>query len=668
MESKTLRRTPALVALIGLVAVILSGCGLKPASVTTFDENFKGERVITVTIAQKEVTEHATGGAEAADAAINKHLPEGITYSGSSVSGENLVGTFTITFDNLDDYKAKIKSLLVASGKGEPVIEIRHAKEGLVTGFSAEENFTDTDLLSWAKDALIAEGVVKDSGVNVFDAPEKPVVKFADKSYTSEWTSVKINDVIDNGVKLVAMVISLLPGDDFATTIYLDNREAMTSVQREKIKEFLNGHLPEGATVSDDKPQDDAVSVTAPVTVKFTAASLQDAISKLQTVLGQTNTKVELGEASSAPGSLVVERTIGGEVDCGVLCSTSSSNTALYFKVPASWTLSDPKGLAAKYGDSDQTYSYLYAVAPVFDAKVKVTLPVERVTTDFAVGLSGSLTYTMDVMVDANADPSLKESYDAALAVDKSVGKLTTSDEDGTWTYTVKVEGKDATEFSSKLAKLIPDSELVTADLSKEGRKGTRYELNVPFRAFFGDAVTNPIEQKVSLPFMHSLVDPQRYVGMFKDVNGRTLTVNEEAASEYLVFEESGPSLTTFIVWGVLLSLLLIAGIVAWFLREKIKVKLSQYRQARAVAAQQRAQEQAHYQAQAPQQPQAPYQASQQYAPTPPPPPTAPSAPATDTAAMPPEAATPPTVYPGNVPPPAMPGGVQPEDDDFELQ
>lgn len=608
--TSTSRTRPSLVAAILtlIAALALTGCGTKLTGHITLDDSWAGERVITATVSQQDVTDHLTSGIEAVDAAINKHLPSQLTYSGMSASGEDYVGTFTLTFDSKDDYEKKIKELLAASGSTiEPEIIWEKPDSALVSGVHLEENFSNEDLLAWAADALVVEGLAEEGDKGyIINSSEGPSVTLDGAEYQSEKysTGLDVDTVQDNGVKSAVINISLRSDDYLATTVYLGFPSSTASPKLDLLDSYLNDHLPEGAEISKDVSES-GNSTLFPMSsgraVSFTASDLETLNSSLTTLLGGSDTFLE----TSQDGLSV---SVKGTPSCANVCSPSADSVRMIVEIPTGWVFDDSQsGDGMSVNHDSQGSARLVASRP-FEATATIHLPVTETHVTTTASLTGKSTVEVAFhLPKADVEAAGMTSENVADAI--GLAGASAADKDDAVVVTVKASGSPE-DVSSQLAEALPGSQF--AATQAKGTFSTDYTvtptivlpsdtLAVDDSTVFDATFSAPFGQKVSAqPGVDAAYDP-----LFAEDFGNDSGSNKDAKRSVTVplvyamvtsdgqygvvatAHVSGMALGGWIGLGVLLVVIIALVVLGVVFREKLAALLKSSKQKGMAAAQQ---------------------------------------------------------------------------------
>lgn len=153
------------IAILFLISLfVFCGCGASIDTKMEVNKEFKGVRIINVTIEQSELDEYVTGGEDALKQVADASIPKEMTYSVSS-GEEGTVMTFQVEFEDVDDYAEKVKSIISAGSNKEmnPEIQYENMNTYFKKGVYFRENFTSKDLMQWYFDALNTAQIISES-------------------------------------------------------------------------------------------------------------------------------------------------------------------------------------------------------------------------------------------------------------------------------------------------------------------------------------------------------------------------------------------------------------------------------------------------------------------------------------------------------------------------
>lgn len=161
---KYVKKYLSIIILFLISLFVFCGCGASIDTKMEIDKEFKGARIIDVTIEKSDLDEYVTGGEEALKQVADANIPKEMTYSVSS-GEENTVMTFQVEFEDVDDYAGKVKSIISAGSNKEikPEIQYENMDTFFKKGVYFRENFNSEDLLQWYFDALNEAQIISES-------------------------------------------------------------------------------------------------------------------------------------------------------------------------------------------------------------------------------------------------------------------------------------------------------------------------------------------------------------------------------------------------------------------------------------------------------------------------------------------------------------------------
>lgn len=180
---RSVLRYISLLAAFFLIVFTFAGCGAVIRTEMTVDSDFKGERIITVTVSDEDL-QKVSGGSAALNEIASSHLPSALTYS-SAQSGSDYVQVFTLSFSDRQDYNSKISELLALDPENsEPEIYFDIKDTLFKTGVFVKESFSSAALLGWYKLAIAQAGIISESESNWYELDDGELI-INGQSYSS---------------------------------------------------------------------------------------------------------------------------------------------------------------------------------------------------------------------------------------------------------------------------------------------------------------------------------------------------------------------------------------------------------------------------------------------------------------------------------------------------
>ena len=593
-----------LAVLLTIAALILSACGAKIETQLGLENAEKGTRTMLVSFDMKDNKDKIKGGAQALDASVRKHLPEGLEYGGIQSEGGKARATFTIPFSSVDEYRTKVASILKAAGSSAtPQISIVNSDQGLVQGIQVKENFSSKDLLDWLPEALVVDGVIDSSQKNsVFNSSgSETTVKFGEKEVkNSGGSTISAKDVQDRGFK--AMVLELQEKDGgYSATASFVAKDIMNSETAAAIDAYLNQVKPEGselkkglessqATYMAPSASTSAAKEEVGRTLTFSASSLDDLNTKLKKLLGAGTTDLSYTrEVKEESKTFYVRKTMKGVLDCSLLCSPEGNGLEVILKDSSGHSYQvDNTGNSGSSSSKSVLHLSRYLSQQVAMKGMKVAT---------SLGLDGSMEarflYSFPSSDVAGAEEALKNAFAGGSNDETEVRQ----DGDAT-IVSVKVRGKDEAEFNQRLNEYLPESKVTVTRSGGYHPFGSDYTVTpeIKLSSKLGSYYSAPFEFTFKAPTFSSL-DQQKVDAANSRANGAhvQLTVNGGELSvktdhgvsttSGLTVPVSGLSMTDVIVDAVIVGLLLLILVLLFLFRKKIAAARAKGRERRAASA-----------------------------------------------------------------------------------
>ena len=596
-----------LAVLLTIAALILSACGAKIETQLGLENAEKGTRTMLVSFDMKDNKDKIKDGAQALDASVRKHLPEGLEYGGIQSEGGKARATFTIPFSSVDEYRTKVASILKAAGSSAtPQISIVNSDQGLVQGIQVKENFSSKDLLDWLPEALVVDGVIDSSQKNsVFNSSgSETTVKFGEKKVkNSGGSTISAKDVQDRGFKAVFMDINEKDGG-YSVMVSFSAKEIMNSETSSAVDAYLNQVKPEGAELKKGLDSSEArgyapsASTNAAKeeigrTLIFQASSSQDLSDKLKKIFGASSSDLSFSrEVTEKDGSFKVEKTISGTLDCSLLCSPEGQGMTLTMKE------SEDRRYEPNYSrrDSNSSSSNNRILAVNLVSSRQIEMKSMKVVT--SLGLDGSMEarflYAFPTEDVSGAEQKLKDVFAGGSNDETEVRQ-----DGGATIVSVKVRGKDQNEFNQRLNGYLPDSKvtvtrpggyhpfgsdyIVTPEIKLSSKLGSYY--SAPFEFTFKAPTFSSLDQQ-KVDAANSIAKNSQHVQL--TVNGGELSVKTDrgvSSTSGLTVPASGLSMIDVIVDAIIVGLLLLILVLLFVFRKKIAAARAKGRERRAASA-----------------------------------------------------------------------------------
>lgn len=161
-----------------MACFLLTACGIQAKDDLNIDGNFKGKRVVNISLDQ-ETLQRVNGGNDAIKKFLNDYIESPFTYEIKKEEENFLNLDLSFAFNDLGEYKTIVKNLYEKSGKSfEDEVNFLYSDSEAV--FSKGIEFEDPSdiklMLGFLEQKLVDEGLVKEADVsNIWESVEKNV-------------------------------------------------------------------------------------------------------------------------------------------------------------------------------------------------------------------------------------------------------------------------------------------------------------------------------------------------------------------------------------------------------------------------------------------------------------------------------------------------------------
>lgn len=559
------RKTGVFAALMLLLMLFLSACGATVNTNLDLAKDGSGTRLITAKISTDNLSDYVEGGLKAIDASLKKNTPEELKYKGlkENKTDSEAVATFEMSFSSLEDYEAKINALLTASGS-ELTPEITRVIEDneFVSGFATKENFGSSDLLGWAENALVADGVVDDENTSSIFSDGEVKVKFDGKSYESSSSYVLVNEVKDYGFDSIEL--STVVNDDSTFTqevTYQINSEKAEKLG-DKLKKFLDSATVDGSLEDYYGP-----SGTTGYRQSFDAADAAELGTKTGQALGSKKVSYEYSFASADFNPMATVGTLTATLDCETVCSPSGEGVDSQVVFPASFESSDTSQGAAS--SSEDGRLLFEPENTSFSVSAQRILPMDAASVETKIGFDRSLSQTYKFVLSKDTDSMVGEGFARFITPGGDMGTIERNETDSGIEYSLEVSASSAEELESKLANFAAGA-AVTATYPEEFQMWPEYFVSQSWEPGYqlGDVpITSGVTASISLPFGHKFSSDFPADGM--TIDGANLSASDITGTNINV-SASGPTTATFVVIGIIIVVVLALLVVLFIYRKRI--------------------------------------------------------------------------------------------------
>lgn len=551
-----------LVALLAVLMLLLTACGARIDTELNLDADGSGSRVMTLTLTEDE--DLLVGGVEAVDESIQRHLPEGIEYSGLERNDEDhLVTTLTVPFSSPEDYRSTMADLLAAGDQTWAEDNTFTIVEGdFVHGVHVEESFTSEDVLAWLFAGLLADGVVPQDEASNMSELGATTVNFDGISHERS-SYIEFSDIEDNGFTSVALRTSVEPGA-LARTVdfHVADKARYISAQ-----DLFDGYF---ATLTDAglTVEADDASTGMSWSVGMEAADADELVELTNLALSSEETTFTLSTELDPQHATTVLTTVTEFAECAAICSPEAGPVTDTIALPAGFDTWDYEG----YVTDDGVESVLTQGGTTTTLSRSVAFASAGV--DLSLARNGGVEWSGTFTV-PNEDAELVGDGLTALLGSDGAAEVSSSSDDTATTYAVTVTGEDSAAFQQAYQawSQSPDAYLALVDQVGNGFFRTSYAISgyLPLNGLLAGALpADGAEFSVSLPGGQSFDDgPEAYflpVDAAFDGSTATFLTSEGGFDLYV----TGVPLSAWIFYGVLAALVIGGAVTLFLLRGRI--------------------------------------------------------------------------------------------------
>lgn len=512
---------------------VLAACGAVIDTALTVKADGSGARTMVLTVPADDAAK-ISGGAAAIDASVRKRLPKPVEYSGATDTGGVITATFTIPFASDDAYRAAVQTVLAAgSQSGESVLEISDSR--LKKGIAVDESFDSADLLEWAFDGLVDDGVVSSGDAGSMYEIGTTTLTYEGKTTTLSSGSISHEQMDDAGFTDVTMATTVtnIEATAFERTVTFTADAKAAKANKKTYEAFFADDL----AGLDVKKSGEG---TWTVTIAGDAAAIEKATSQAMQA-ESTRFAVERTSAKNDPITLLID--VDDHTSCANVCAAEVRSLVDAFSAPDGF---DPRTAEIRTS-ADEPATFVYA------------LPVREVSSKLDVGLFGALALTIDVAVDSDVVQLAPDGFTAVLDPGDH-GALAEATADGVTTYTATITGDDAAELNANLTAWAPGAMLAVQDIPGNPFVDVQgYALAFSLDNLVPGHPVSSSTAAVTVPFGHSVGDGDGYQ-VESGIGGATVTSRPDSPSVSVAV--SAPSLLSLIGGAVLLALI-VGGVLA---------------------------------------------------------------------------------------------------------
>ncbi|MCM1055107.1 MAG: hypothetical protein NC394_06235 [Bacteroides sp.] len=481
------------------LCLVLAGCGATVDTSLSADGDFSGKRVMTLTLSESDLKEYIKGGAAAVESTVKSYKPDELSYSSKTVNG-SLVYEFTLEFNGIEDYRAKIASVFAANpnNKTEYKIEYENVDSPFKSSTVFSENFTSIDLLGWLTYGLQKQNIVDHSSTSDWYETGSSKLVINGKEY-STGSRMNMSDSESNcaqSVEVDTRVDSAGRVERSFTFVFNETTAAALSENGTELEEYFSA-LAAGSAYRSEVNVDYG---TRTYIIELGELSPEEISAKTAQILLDDGISFDM-DISAVPGSYGEMRiAVSEKINASAYLQRSANYLLCRYYMPDGTEISYDSSSASVYSDTDRDGNRCFSYYPDGEAQelgFAWTPEFEKYAVN--MGLSGnslslSLKMSVSEAMNETAQSILKEKLENSLAEGM---KLSDFSEDGFKGYEVRFDSKTAVEsyesfvsyYTGKTGSL--DFNALPASNGSPFTKQNMYSVSMDMRAISG---SEPVE------------------------------------------------------------------------------------------------------------------------------------------------------------------------------
>lgn len=533
------------IALAAILTLILAGCGAKIDTLLTVDTVGKGSRVMTLSL-DKEDLENVEGSVEDIDASINTHLPEQLEYAGITEEGETLTTSFTMTFEDADDYRDQVQQLLNAGdiAWSDDNLTFNTSTDKFSSGVTLIETFSSADLLTWLFNGLASDGIISASDQSSAWEMGETTVEYNGVEYES-LDRVSLDKRVDNGFIKADSEITFTEGGFHREITFGITSKAQYTSNAELYDEHFAELESAGATVTKD---DSSAGVSW--TVAFDAANAEELVDMTNKVLSSEESAFSV-ETVFADGAL--KTNVSSYAECSAICAEELQVMTEKINPPAD----------SHEAEIEQPAMGSYYPGEPLTTTFTTELPLEDVSMTFTIDPEGPASSIFRFSLPSTTIAGMTQAIADSL-VQGGGGDVNSEEMEDNTVFSVKIEGETIDDFNAKYSTWADMPVDVSVIDVSDQEWGGDYQImgSLPTPAFFISG-SIPVAGEVHVDGNYTInesIPPSPQAGE----DGTTLTGTFDATGlnfDFVVDKKSS-ALLWILLGGALLLLIILAAII----------------------------------------------------------------------------------------------------------
>jgi len=540
--------------LASLTALMVTACGANVNSQLAFEKDFSGSRTFVLTMSDSDV-ESLVGGIRAASRSLAIKTPDVLTFHGIEEGEEGYLATFTLPFQDLEDYQEKIIRLLEDSDVPDTDhnLTLQLDEHPLLTTLTIDESYYNDELMGWAADALIRDGIVSPD-TTVFTSNGHATVTFDDKEIVTSTALPRMHFSVTKDHRFTDVKLDVdfdKSGEILVTMHYpisVESAEIQNAFITDQITQLNNLETPpesvaDSGSVDPERNSDNTRHVEA----TFTSPAGVSAGMKI--LLANQDAAFAEKTAPNADSPDIVTEFVGSNWSCPTICDpTSVKQLAGDISYPEHWEL-----VEERHRDGN------------FLAKINRGMPLRELTATTSLALDNSIEQRFEFVVDNSTQQGHEDTVAKRFAPPPNTASFHIAVQGTKTVYTTTFRADNADQLTSMMTTYLEEKGIdapVRVEYEPQHGIWASYDLNIDLSPIWQVATGGVQEStnfRVELPPMHAGSTSN---GISSD---RVIVIDDSSGAFSL--HANGPTITT--IWVIVVTLLFLVVIVVLLVRTR---------------------------------------------------------------------------------------------------
>ena len=433
-----------LCSLIILSLSFLAACGAKIDTDMKIDKNFKGERIITATIDSTDLNSYVSTGADGIEETIKNYIPSAMTYKRVDKELGDVEFTFTISFNDLNEYTNKITEILNKNPDNTivPSILYNNKNNEFKKSILFEENFTSNDLLNWLVYGLKTDNKVSHSTVSDWMETGIALLKIDNQEF-DVYNNISVNESETNSFDSINVETKILDNGNYKRSVTFVANEKIIKILNDKgivLTEYLKKLSPESSEFVESKEDNYTKYI-----VSYESSTSEELATSTAKLFNSQTSVFKVNYSSYAENKNIIKIDVDEYIDASYYLdydsSALTSELYLYDNLSIDYknskndlysNLIDNKTYFSYNPNFHDTYKFTFSLPVPFESvELNIAAKNNKISEKLVMSISNNLSSVFKEIIEEN----LKNSLNSEKLV------LDTKNDENITTYTLAFKG-----------------------------------------------------------------------------------------------------------------------------------------------------------------------------------------------------------------------------------